>query len=193
MKHLLTILAVAALTSAAAFAADSSAPALEYGVHGGLNFGTMSNAASGVGSETGVVAGLVAQYPLMDYLAIQPELNFIQKGAGSSAETIKLNYLELPVLLKGQYNLGGVKPFVEAGPKIGLLLSASDTTGLITKSDFNSIDFGFDFGLGVSVPVAENVDVYVEGRYAVGVTNINATAGASTTNNGFQVQVGLLF
>ena len=81
MKHLLSVIAITALTSVAAIAADS-APALEYGVHGGINFGTTSNAAPAgetYGSETGVVAGVVVQYPLMDYVSDAPTSSVVQQ------------------------------------------------------------------------------------------------------------------
>ena len=86
--------------------------------------------------RTGVVAGVFIRQALGQHLSLQPELAYEQRGLKTTAqgtlgfegsfggyerrETTRLQYLALPVLLRGQ--LG--KFFVLAGPQISFLLAA---------------------------------------------------------------------
>lgn len=59
-------------------------------------------------SQRGFVVGIAADFSLLKYLSIQPELCFVNKGVNKSYEsadidsrsTMNINYIELPVLAK---------------------------------------------------------------------------------------------
>ncbi len=66
-------------------------------------------------SRTGFLFGAVAEFRFNDNIAVQPELNFIQKGFSEEIEIFPgvtedvqliLNYLEIPVLFKAGGTVG---------------------------------------------------------------------------------------
>jgi opacity protein-like surface antigen len=195
------------------------------GVIGGLNLADISydpGLSPDLSKFTGFGAGGVVQIRLAENLALQLEPMYLQKGAkleGSFGDVefdsslsynvnvkMKLNYLEVPAMLKLAVGTGATKPYFMAGPVIGFRLSAKQT-GSISVSSFNveidedfkdqtkSIDFGFGFGAGVSFPAGNNA-IFVQGRYALGLTNINDDPEDSETKiktNGIQVMAGITF
>lgn len=63
------------------------------------------------------------------------------------------------------------------------------------KDETKSIDFGLGFGAGVSFPAGNN-SLFVEGRYALGSTNLNDDPEDSETSiktRGIQVMAGVTF
>lgn len=160
----------------------TNAQETKFGVKGGLN---LANWAGGDVEDTkslvGFHVGGFAEIKVIEKLAIQPELLFSTQGttvdAGAFGDfDVKTNYLNIPVLAK--YYI--VDKFsVEAGPQLGVLLSAK-FDGEDVKDDFKTIDFGFNLGAGyhftenISVnlrytiglsPLADNADIEDEGDY----------------------------
>jgi hypothetical protein len=120
---------------------------------------------------------------------------------GVNSDTYKLDYLDIPVLVKYVLPLPGpVKPCLFAGPSMGILLSAdreevrgSTTTTTTFKDNVNSTDIGLVLGVGVGLPLGISVDV----RYAMGLTKIGKdTPGytaAKTYNGVLSLMVGKSF
>lgn len=90
-------------------------------------------------------AGVVSEINFGDYFALQPELNWVQKGfrwdeslgvpignidipIGAEA-VIRTNYLEIPLLAKGKLGNDFVQGYVAVGPAFGYALNGK----LITK------------------------------------------------------------
>ena len=97
-------------------------------------------------------------------------------------------------MLKFAFGSGDTKPYVMAGPTFGYLLSAKqDETDI--KDDVKSIDFGLTFGGGVSLPMGNNT-VFVEGRYTLGLSDINDDSGPDADKiktKGIQIMAGITF
>ena len=202
---------------------------VKLGVIGGLNLANISfdpAAGSSPSRATAFGAGGVVQFRLAENVALQLEPMYLQKGArqegsfefgfddtGSDSSLsfnvdvkAKLNYLELPVMLKLEIGTGSTRPYVMAGPTIGYRLSAKET-GSVSGPGFNeqidedvkdltkSMDFGLGFGAGVNFPAGRNT-VFVQGRYALGLANINNDPEDTETKlktNGLQVMAGVAF
>ena len=96
-------------------------------------------------------------------------------------------------MLKFAFGSGDTKPYVMAGPTVGWLLSA-EVDGEDIKDDVKSIDFGIAFGGGVSLPMGNNT-VFVEGRYSLGLTDINddPTDDTKFKTKGIQIMAGITF
>ena len=97
----------------------------------------------------GFHAGIFANIGITDMVAFQPELLYSQKGSNPNLTDFKtrLTYLDVPLAF--HVNAGGL--FFEAGPQVGLLLSAKDKPGnavIDTKGKYNTFDFGYLAGLG---------------------------------------------
>jgi len=151
--------------------AFTNAQQTRFGVKGGLNIssivgGDVENANSLVGFHIG---GL-AEIHVVEKFFIQPELLFSTQGAkfdgafGADGD-VKLNYLNIPVVAK--YYIVDKKFNVEAGPQLGILLSAK-AGDFDIKDDTKSVDFGFNLGAGYSF--TDNFSVGL--RYTIGLSPI---------------------
>ena len=174
------------------------------GVFGGLNRANLSFDETDLSSRTAFGFGGVLDYGLGESIALHFEPVFLQKGAEAKEEdgfdsefTFKLTYLEVPVMLKYAFGTNDTKPYVIAGPTIGFNLSAKATAGSEEqdlKDDIKSIDFGLGFGAGVSIPTGNN-SIFVEARYALGLTDINGAPNPefSIKTKGIQIFAGITF
>lgn len=175
------------------------------GIAGGVNLANVSvdPEPSGVdfGTRTGLGFGGVFDLTLSDNVALHFEPLYLQKGSKleSGAEEAKLKYVyvEVPALFKLALGTSTTRPYVMAGPTIGFLLSAKASNGIEVdiKDETKSIDFGLGLGAGVSFPAGNNF-VFVEGRYALGLSNINDDPDAEEIdlkNKGIQVIAGITF
>jgi opacity protein-like surface antigen len=166
-----------------------------YGLQGGLTFSNTDNSTPiTTNSLTGFTGGVLLETPFVPGLVyFQPELNFIQKGSsvavGGVTITNRLSYIELPVNLKVKLDLGGLRPFVMAGPKLGYLIGATQNS-----DNYNKFDFGLNFGAGAGFAITASTELVLTGRYGLGLTNINGAAGGPTAqNHTFEIGAGVLF
>ncbi len=178
------------------------------GVIGGANFSDLRQEAaddSGVeyNMRSSFKAGLIAEVVLGNSgFAIEAQPMYVQKGAlvkapikseADGAETdLKMNYIELPILLKYSFDLGALRPYLVVGPEFGWMLNAKHL-GLDVKDEFEELDFLATGGLGLGVEVTGMVFVFAEGRYNYGLYNINAVENSSVElfNRGVQVMGGV--
>ncbi len=175
---------------------------VNFGVIGGLNLANVSFDPDPDGvdlsNRTGFGIGGVLSFGLGETLALQLEPMFLQKGAKATVQgfgetELKSSYIEVPAMLKFAFGSSDTKPYVIAGPTIGYLLSAKqDETDI--KDDVKSIDFGLTFGGGVSLPMGNNT-VFVEGRYSLGLSDINDDSSDDTKikTKGIQIMAGFTF
>jgi hypothetical protein len=123
----------------------------------------------------GFHAGVFANINLTSLFAFQPELIYSQKGyksPGVSDQNLRLHYIDVPLAF--HVNTGGL--FFEAGPQVGFLVAAKSNAGNVSvdvKNRYNTVDFGYLFGLGYQLKHGLGVGL----RYNGGFTNI----GQSTT------------
>ncbi|MFL5789520.1 MAG: porin family protein [Flavisolibacter sp.] len=165
-----------------------------FGFKGGLNISELTNNESGnTASRAGFNAGALVNVPLTSNWSVQPEVVFSSQGGKYTVDNtehkIYLNYVNIPILF--QYVIdNGFR--LETGPQVGFLVSAKDKvgnieTGYITSSDFKNVDASWAFGLAYISPSGLGVD----GRYNLGLSNIN-NVGSATIHNGV-FQVGLVY
>jgi hypothetical protein len=157
----------------------------------------------GLDSRTGLMGGLSLVLPLVGGVALQPELLLVSKGAeGSEPDLpgIKLNYVEVPVLLRLSLGQGGLmNPHLYAGPYLGYNINCTvegtsadcdDVPGISTKT----VDVGGALGGGIDVSLGGLV---LTGglRYSFGISKVaDFDAGAvneSAKNGVFAVYTGL--
>ncbi|MFZ6010203.1 MAG: porin family protein [Bacteroidota bacterium] len=145
--------------------------------------------------KPGFNGGLAVVFTLNEELAIQPEVQFIQKGCKTSTaegdSKLTLNYLDLPILLKASLGADRLKFFVNAGPYVGIGLGGK-STGKVTishngvtevvdvelkvrfsgrnsgsdGSGFNRFDFGLQVGGGAVIANSVLIDL----RYGLGLS-----------------------
>ena len=171
------------------------------GLKAGLNVASISGDESDdLNVRTGMFFGGFAELCLTNEFAIQPEILYSMQGANYSQSDgyegkLKLDYLNLPIMAKIKIV---DELYIQAGPQIGFLLSATDEFKSAGDSgnddileDLNIIDFGVNLGLGYQLHNGINFGA----RYNLGLSDINNVTGNNFNNqNGvFQFSVGFRF
>lgn len=168
-----------------AMSLTAKAQALQIGVKAGLNYANFTGTEIQTDAITSYHAGLIAEIKLLDKFAIQPELLYSTQGATykDAGEEFKneLGYIAIPVLAKIYL---GESFSLELGPQASFLLSEKNDVDI---EDSNTFDFGLAGGL--SYKITKNI--FVQGRYVIGLTEISSEAEAK--NSVFQLSAGLLF
>lgn len=122
-------------------------------------------------------------------LYFQPELFLVTRGASASMtdfeeEHLRLEYIEIPLLLAAPVSVGSFEPYVFGGPMIALESRCRYVTreqGLRTNVgcdgpgsrvfDRRAFDYGLTAGGGISHPLASG-RILVEARQTWGLRNI---------------------
>ena len=129
-----------------------------------------------------------------------------------TVNVVNLQYLSFPVLAKlalGQN--GSIRPYLIFGPEMDILLSAkaewswevkvssggastggSDNGEIDIKDDLETIDFAINFGGGLTIPLG-NIELFIDGMYGLGLTNIVKDSDQSVKNNVIYINMGLIF
>lgn len=156
----------------------ANAQSVRFGVKAGLNVSNFTGYQEDVKSLTGFHIGGFTELKVAKKFAIQPEFLFSTQGTtiegfnGNSNSSIKLNYLNIPVL--GKYYITDAFT-VEAGPQIGFLLSAKNK-GEDDHDYYKTLDFGLNVGCGYGF--TDNISLGV--RYTFGLTNVADNSELST-------------
>lgn len=110
-------------------AATSSAQNYTAGIKAGVNFANINIEGEGVDvsfdNRTGLVGGVFVVWPLSGAFGVQTEALYSQKGAtleeGGGTGTLKLDFLEIPVLARfSSPASNGTSFHVFGGPSLGL-------------------------------------------------------------------------
>ena len=202
-----------------------SAQEFSFGPKAGVNFATLTGDVEDAEFKVGLYIGGAAEYMFNEKMGLQAELLFSMQGAKNEytetfsaggfteelyeKETLKLNYINLPVMFK-YYIVDGFN--VEVGPQVSFLVSAKSefefeytTSGGGSEStesgsgevdvddDLTAIDFGFNFGLGYKLDNGLDFGA----RYNLGLMNINDEDDFSDDfkihNGVIQLSVGFMF
>ncbi|MBO4811403.1 MAG: porin family protein [Prevotella sp.] len=206
-KFLVAIMAV--LFSAPSFAQYSSGgfnlseSSVYYGIRLGINFATLTGDAPDLGTKTGLNFGGTVGLRLSDTAPVFLESGLYYTGCGASKDknSISLNYLELPILIKYGVQLNddiAILPFIGPTFRYGLFGGKWKTSGAgkvdsFGDGKFKRADMGIKLGCG-----AEYNKLYAELGYQFGITNIadwQVANGddASAHNGAFFFNVGVNF
>ncbi|MBR6998880.1 MAG: PorT family protein, partial [Prevotella sp.] len=180
-KFLVAIMAV--LFSAPSFAQYSSGgfnlseSSLYYGIRLGMNFANLTGDAPDLGTKVGLNFGGTVGLRLSDTAPVFLESGLYYTGYGASKDknSISLNYLELPILIKYGVQLNddiALLPFIGPTFRYGLFGGKWKTSGAgkvdsFGDHKFKRADMGIKLGCG-----AEYNKLYAELGYQFGITNI---------------------
>ena len=180
------------VTVAAVFAFGfANAQETKFGVKGGVNFANFAGDVEDNSTKVGFNVGGFVEIKVSDKFSVQPELLFSTQGTQTefteSGITVKakanLSYLNIPLMAK-YYVADGFS--LEAGPQVGFLTSAKykaesggNEVEEDAKDDFESTDFGFNFGAGYDFTTNLSAGV----RYNLGLSNIAKDSGDDKVTN----------
>ena len=146
---------------------------VHFGPLGGVAWADFHGADAGATtSRTGLVLGAFVRVGLSAPLVIEPQLLYVQKGAESdpgngSSSTFKLDYLEIPVLIKAAFPVASdtrIVPSIFGGPavafKVGCNIKATSGGASAEQKcsdagvNVKGTDFSFVLGAGSSARCA---------------------------------------
>jgi hypothetical protein len=186
----------------ALFSLTFSIAQVNFGAKAGVNFSDITgDDVDSFTGRTGFHVGFVAEIMITETFAFQPEIMYSAQGSDyeesfegeSYTGEAPIDYINVPLMAKLYVGEGGFS--VEAGPQIGLLMSAKfkeDGEEIDIKDDLKSTDFGVNLGLGYKMESGLNFGA----RYNLGLSNANDSdldGGAEYKNSVIQVSVGYFF
>lgn len=127
--------------------------------HGGDKDAAFNNPSN----RTGFLAGGMVNVPLGGILSLRPEVFYIQKGIkeefGGTEATLKLDYIEIPVLLVvGVPTSGNLTPEFFAGPQFAFRVKCSVSSSGASadcnaggSDPIKSTDYGLVFGAALRI------------------------------------------
>lgn len=138
-------------------------------------------------------------------VGLQPELMIVTKGSKvedpDMDAKLKLDYVEVPVLLYVPLTQSGVSPYLIGGPAVAFEIGCNVEagTGNVEVSaecdgndflpDRKKVDFGVIAGAGLSLPMGPGAAL-VEGRYTLGFSNLVDDSDFSAKNRSIGLMVG---
>lgn len=159
------------------------------GIMAGLNFAdlgtkTVEGGPADTVPRTKFGVGGIVGFWLRDNVYFQIEPKYLQKGGKLLEEDpipdldFTFTYVEVPLLAKIVFG-EKVSRYALFGPTFGFLLATEvefKSGPLIYTADVKDItktvDFGLGLGTGINLPLGKGL-IFLDGRYAVGLTNIN--------------------
>lgn len=181
---------------------------ISFGLKGGVNITSASTdegyKTAGVKNTFGGHAGIMLEIGAGEHFAVQPELNWLQKGYAFDNGTVStrwiFNELDLHLLAKYKFDLGKVRSYVNAGPTLGKVLNGFKKPSNAPKIDLDFTrdqirpwDYGLAAGLGLGLDAGPGV-LFVDGRYMLSLVDIfEASANKGKFRKvGFDYTLGFL-
>lgn len=173
---------------------------------------------------TGFTAGIMAEIPMSSAFSFRPELNYIQKGfqikesfdvsvlgldlpLGGTAR-IRVNYIELPLLIKYSVGSDVAKFYAIAGPNVAYAANAELRPRATFILEFNlpNIPINLDndiynrwevsgvLGVGGEVKAGHG-KIFMDGRYLLGFNSLleNPIINLDIKNHGFNISAGYAY
>ena len=172
---------VAVMMSAMSMSAQNDVGQFSVAPVVGLNFAKMTF--DDAKFKTGVQIGAVAEYGLLEKFGLSAGLVYSMQGTKFDNESLKANYLNVPVLAN-YYVIPGLA--VKAGLQPGFLLSAK-MDGENVKDELKSFDLSIPVGVSY-----EYQNFVVDARYNLGVTKVSKE-GDSAKNQVVQLTLAYKF
>lgn len=200
------------IVTALLFISASTFAQVAFGLRGGINSATVTGDVDFVEKENiiGLNIATSLEIPLAGRLAIQPEVQFTQKGymtrgeffgIDGSQKTVVTNF-DVPVLLKANFGSGTTQGYFIGGPSLEIATKGQVTTTIEGDSETNQINednlseetLGFQIGGGLQFRSYDRTWVVIDLRYASSLRdNYDLDDDEMNANQGLLFTVGLRF
>jgi opacity protein-like surface antigen len=193
MKNVLHIISAAVLLAVLVVPLNAqTANPINFGARAGLNLGQASltpdvTSPLSKSFRTGFNGGLYADFGVAEGVFVDVEALYQQGGVKITGNpggdiTVKYDDINVPVSLKYKFAMQGssVKPYIFAGGNVGFSTKAEVEAGTLTldiKDSTESVNYGVHFGAGVEFEVSPGVNILLDGRYGIGLKDVDKTAG----------------
>lgn len=204
MKKLIVIISLIFLASSFKTMAE-----IDLGVIGGVHSTSLKIEPAedfDVEGRTAFGAGLFINVHANDILSLQITPMYLQKGGNARVDLnfldyteYRANYIEIPILLRLNFDAGMIQPYIVAGPSIGFQLNSTYLNGDGEEVDITdettNMDFSAMLGAGLEIEL-DNLSLFGQLTYSHGLSNIDDSDGFldftdEIYTRGFGVFVGL--
>jgi len=109
---------------------------------------------------------------------------------------ISITYLEVPLFVKTYFG-EDIRPYLLAGPSVGILLNSEARSVFLGERFSGSINnvlqrtnFGLAFGGGISIPVGRST-FFFEGYYTLGLTDMSKEGSLEFKTDNMTLSTGI--
>ena len=140
--------------------------------------------------SSGLLFGVSYDYYFSDKWSLKAILNYDQKGFEAlGLVNTNFNYLTIPINANWHF-CKRKRWYLNFGPYMGFLLSA-DIEGDDIKDERDSTEFGFNTGIGVKIPLGDNLMFFIESSGQTGITSVDSDE--SIKNQRGNLAIGVFF
>lgn len=154
----------------------------QWGIKGGFNFANLKGKnTDDLNVLTAWHLGIVYENHITNFFSFQPELLYSVQGAKLKDTEFKLNYFNVPLMLK-LYPTDGFN--IQVGPQLGMLVSESDNfEGYKSET--------FDFGLAAGLEFFITDGFFIQARYYAGGQKVSSNTDIK--NRVVSASIGYMF
>jgi hypothetical protein len=163
---------------------------IDFGMIGGLNSSSLSLKPAdnfNVEGRTTFGVGLFMNAYANEILSVQITPMYLQKGANAKYDINFLNYtefrsdyIEIPVLLRMNFDSGALKPYLLAGPSLGFQLNSTYLDGNGNEVDISdktkNLDLSLVIGAGLEIEF-DKLSLFGQLTYSHGLSNLDNSDG----------------
>ncbi|MBK6764737.1 MAG: PorT family protein [bacterium] len=131
-------------------------------------------------TRTGLIAGIWGEIPLivLDGFAVRADILYTQKGAEydifNERVVVKADELTLTPFLVYYFPTGAARPFIEAGPELGLNVSDGKRRRIVQfNGNWKDTNFPLNLGGGIDFKFG-GTSLMLEARYNYGMVNMGS-------------------
>lgn len=153
-------------------------------------------------AKMGYGGGVLAEFPLGKMVGLELGGIYAQRITEITTLKTEVTWIETPVVLRWwispfiSLNVGGYAAFGMGDIKQTAATGGS-VTGTFNELGIKKMDYGAVGGLGFNFPLGNSVGLQIDGRYLMGLADLNkldaATGVTKITYNEMQALVGLRF
>ncbi len=165
----------------------------QFGIKGGVNLASeMNSDGDETGTRTGIHLGFFNESIIAPKTDFRIELLYsMQGGEDSSGAVDKIDYITLPLIFKF-YTGQGRRFSIDAGPQLGLVVSAKGNSGGSDRDLSNYMNkFDLSLGFGISYKINEQFDLGL--RFMAGMTKMFDSSVLVRKNSVVQIGAGYRF
>jgi len=147
---------------------ESNTTTFRWGPTAGVNFsGVTGDDVDNVNSRTGIRVGAVASIGISEVFSVQPEVVYSMRGWKDGEFTIKIDYVDVPILADFEVYDG---LSLQGGPIIGFNISG-EVEGGGNTSDLDNIE-SVNFGFAVGAQYEFSMGLFLNARYDMGFNDV---------------------
>lgn len=186
------------LTLLLLFTSYAEAGMNRFGLLAGANMASISSEPDDAfKSKMGIVAGGFYEYLVSSAIGLGSDFLLVGKGGvrGTDSVTFKINYFEIPLLLKVHLGIKRAGIYFFGGPHFGFVVSSNGELESGEELGITGIypnEMGAQFGAGAELPISSSVGLLFNIRYSIGLSDISQAAN-NYKNNGIYILGGVSF